>query len=1238
VIQPTLPHLLVAVKNHRQSIIRHLSSTPTKTLVLSLAAVPLLVQSGCSTQKTESERVVHATEHIENPIRALEARAELETLATLKPTADGTIESLIESPIEILTPGSSAFERAMIEDVRGSIASEDSTNEQIQEKIDPLSIAQATKLYTQARTFRQKGQSDQAIEVLIQAQRADPTSTSILRELGNTLLGMNDRVGALDAYTRSYEMGDRSPQLLVHLASQAASRSDDEQVIVLLSEIRDNAGSADPLIRSIAGVLLGKAEIDAGYLKSGATTLSEALNNFDVNAREITWKREIIQIINDRALLWILVGDAWTSIGADGRAQIAYEQAGEDVDNPPLDLVARQLGAALKRGRPAGAALLYLDHLQNNVVDLGAEEQRWARTLSSLEGVSDMLAPAIHELAKRPGLTLSIKQSLLEIEIEALDESDFVNRMSESGAVANDAILFIKLLSRFENDEDRFDAAIQIVDANPMVSHAAAAGLLRTLSNPIEFMNAQSNVNQSEKQAHELVRTSLGIVMGRPDLIQHINSFDTTSIDGQSVAWLSIHTQALALIGDWDNTTLVLNALRSRVNIDNLARADTESNSEDFRFLVSTLILAQHASEAKEIIYQLANDANPELENLLLAAQVAQMLEDYEGAISFLERATSIDPADESIYEKLFTLRSSSSPTGDTEELQYIVRQLGTARPRSTLFGFLRANEMARNGFIEDTEELLIKLNMEHPYREVGFDLLLSIWKTQSESDNPTALADGIAWLEDLQSIDPNSVQRLLSIAQGLFELKSYDRSLELLLDGYQRTGSFEVARAIEQLYSGPLEQIDLAQELFDARLNGFKGVDPTIEYCRSLAVVGDQESITTINQLLRQSLPSDSELMPLQLSQITQIIFRLTGSVEDNHSESELLELLSIVDQHTAFIGYELTRIKLLVLTKQPKLEWDLIVETAGPSLEAVEDPAQRMALWALPVQSLLDQDRIKESIVLLTKLIVSDSKVDDDEAVELFRLLGGRGDNADMISVLDLLEEQNLMKDMIKVARTNLGTPDRDKPAETPDELRADLAYTAAALATAFEQNEQAGLFYQLSLSYDEDHAWSNNDYGYMLAESGDQMDLAIELLERAAAAMPNQASIIDSLGWVRYKLGIFDDVTNEDDSSITLGAISLLIRANELDTSQDNATILLHLGDALWRGGYPQRATEAWLKAEDVARSQMRLINIQPNPNRRALDAMSTELRNIRYRIQDADSTGKPQVAPIVGEESP
>ncbi len=98
------------------------------------------------------------------------------------------------------------------------------------------------------------------------------------------------------------------------------------------------------------------------------------------------------------------------------------------------------------------------------------------------------------------------------------------------------------------------------------------------------------------------------------------------------------------------------------------------------------------------------------------------------------------------------------------------------------------------------------------------------------------------------------------------------------------------------------------------------------------------------------------------------------------------------------------------------------------------------------------------------------------------------------------------------------------------------------------------------------------------------------------------------------------------------MTPGAISLLSRANQLDQQRSNATILLHLGDALWRAEKKEQAIDAWLNAESMLRSRVRTLSAQSQANRNAIDAASQELRTLRYRIQDAEAGGTPDIAPI------
>ena len=1186
--------------------------------------------SGCSTAQTNHQRSNQATAHIESPIRRLEARAELEISRPWTGSIEQILGVFTPGALAQLAPGSPAYQRAMLEhaDVvervsdRAPLPSNAIVND---EKLDPARKAHAIKLYARARAMRQNGDLTQAIEVLRAAAQLDPFSTTIERELGETLLASNDRLGATQAFEKAIELGDDSIAVIVHLASEASAINDHDRVILLASKAINSSAKDDaPIAHSIAGVLLGHAQISQGYLRAGAENLSEALESFDTTSRDQRFKREIIQIMSQRADLWILVGDAWDSIGSNQRALRAYAQAGKSVESPPITLVARQLSSALRQGHPGRASLIFLDHLQRHATDLGADEQAWASALSSIEGIDEVLGSAINELAQRPGLTVSIKRSLMRVQIAASNTSVGVSMLAASQLVGNDPLICLNVLERINDEESRLSAAASVIESNPRITRAVASGFMRTLRDPISFLAAHPKPKTASEQ---MLIASVGVGLGRVELIEHLTWIDVESLDTQDSSWIAIHAQALALKGEWTRANKLIAALESR-NVDN--------DPALIRLLAPTLIIAQRPTDAWELVQLIADDADASVEDLMLGSQIAQTLAEYEVAAAYLERASQLDPYSEKIYEQLFLLRGSSSPVGNEEDLKFIVRQLGTLRPRSSLFGLIRANELARNGLINDAQELLIELNTMYPRREIGHDLLLSIWKTQSTQGQPSALIDGIAWFESRLKADPNSVQLIGTIARGMVELGQPEHALAKLIDGYRRTGSYELGRAVEQLLSGPLDRREDADAHIVDRLAEHRGVDPTIEYASYLANKADSEASTQMVSLLNERFPTEMELLPAQLTQLTQIVFTLAEDAEKVNNEPEILSAISIIESRVSALSFYLARIKLILISQRPELNFDTLINQVMSAIQGVDTDEQRNTLKALPVQSLLGEGRTREAILLVTRFATMDGTLDSSYGVELYRLLGAVGTNADMIAVLDQLESLDLMKKTIELTTAALGTPARGAVPTTSDEQRADLAYTAAAMASAFDRADQAMSYYELALSYDPNHAWSNNDYGYMLAEKGERMELAVELLERAATAMPNEASIIDSLAWVRYKLGIFEDVMDDQGQVVTRGAISLLMRANQLDTARQNATILFHLGDALWRGGYPKRANDAWLGAEDILRSRIRLINAQANPNPRALESLSNELREIRYRIQDAETTQSPKVAPIAQED--
>jgi len=102
---------------------------------------------------------------------------------------------------------------------------------------------------------------------------------------------------------------------------------------------------------------------------------------------------------------------------------------------------------------------------------------------------------------------------------------------------------------------------------------------------------------------------------------------------------------------------------------------------------------------------------------------------------------------------------------------------------------------------------------------------------------------------------------------------------------------------------------------------------------------------------------------------------------------------------------------------------------------------------------------------------------------------------------------------------------------------------------------------------LKTEPDNAHALNALGFTLADQTDRYDEAYKLLKRAIEIMPEDPAIIDSFGWVNYRLGRYDE------------AIMLLRRAL---SRFDDAEIAAHLGEVLWVSGNKAEARGVWKKA--------------------------------------------------------
>ena len=1201
----------------------HLPSLSRACLALTLLASAGTLIS-CASSETRATQQARATENIADPIRALEARAELESINPLPPVKEAIVRQIVQDDAPALVPGSEAYNRAMLD------ASEIETDDLFwgapaAQEIDPIQQGHALKLYTRARVLQQGGQPGEAVRVLERAIELDPSSSKLARTLGDARGASGDSVGANQAYERAVELGDRSPATLVALASSASALGDQERVMALCTLALEQPGNEEPIARTLAGILLGSAQIREGYLRSGAKSLETALDEFDPEVRDPRWRQEIIQIMGRRPALWVVVGDAWSRIGMHARAARAYDAAAELSNGEAPGLTSRRMAQLLRDGRPASSVLVLLEHLRAHAGDPHWQEGEWVETLSSIPEIHDALHNTLGALRREEQQTPSARRALMALEIRGLNASDALERLGSAGRDARvpDAI---SLTLRSMTDDDRTNRwAVELVRANPFSARAVADATLMLPRRPITRLQA---LDLSDPDA-QLFGASLALRMGRADLYPGFDALDLDSVDQRNNAWLESIAQLLAKTGRW--------AQADRVNAELAARAEAGDRDATQR-LAATLMLLQEPEAAMGAAARLAENEDATPDEMILLGRIANALNDPELAYDALDHAMMLDPSDTSIAERLMRLVGQGGALEDESTLREVVRMVGQHAPRSELFALLRASDLARNGLLREAESLIIEVNDHREGDIFGDDLLLSIWKTRQTQGDEEALRQGIDWLGSRLNRSPGAVRTGQALAQIHFELDEFDRAERVLAQLWSQTGAFEVARVHESLVRDSLEDPDRAWQMAYERLSGVGGIDASIELAQVLARSGDAERAREAADLLERSIPSGRTLLGAQEQQLNQVIVAMADHAETEGIDDAMLRIVNLIEDRAGPLDFFMARTKLLLVSRQPKVDIDTLIGLIDEHASRFTDRQQTQTLRTLPAQVLLGDDRPHEAIALVSRMAVRGESLDEEMTIETFRLMGAAGENSDLLGVLDTLEQAGVMSQTIELTTRRLGTPERPIEGLDSDQQRADLAYTAGALAAAFDRQGQSEAFMRLALSFDPEHGWSNNDLGYMLVERGESIEDAKRMLETAARVFPDQASVIDSLGWLRYKQGIFEDERDADTGERTRqGAISLLSRANRLDTQRSNATILLHLGDALWRAGNREQAIEAWIGGENMLRSRIRVLSSQPDSNRGAIQNLSEELRILRYRVQDAESGARPNIAPIFGEDS-
>lgn len=526
--------------------------------------------------------------------------------------------------------------------------------------------------------------------------------------------------------------------------------------------------------------------------------------------------------------------------------------------------------------------------------------------------------------------------------------------------------------------------------------------------------------------------------------------------------------------------------------------------------------------------------------------------------------------------------------TGGAALLLWVNLAVGTSEPPSLsqtdqMYHVLVAEFAVRRGHLPiavDHYQAIVDLSEDPRLAERAARIALHI-------DDQTAL---LPFARRWQSLSPDDNQAVQTLALALLKQAEIDSALDYLDQVRDVFAERDNQDGFAGLYN-LLDQVEVQTRLQALEQLAVRHSDSAFAlYYAALAAV-DGEQIDTALDYLEQALQHrpdwrEALLMQaqvrLQAEQKSQALAGLAAAVEANPEDNELR------------LGYA----RILVTADQLEQAREQFAHLAA----AQPDDAE--ALFALGVLATeAEQYDIAEEY--FQRLLALNQRI-AESTFELARLNELRGDYAAALEWYASVEaEDRYLNAQIRAAAMEARLERFTDVTQRFTELRADYPdnvvslyiteahiwrevtrYSAAyeVLDTALQQHpDNHDLLYSRALAAerldrldqleqdlrqiiadDPEHAHALNALGYTLTDRTDRHEEAYELIRRALDLLPDDPAILDSMGWVKYRLGDLH------------AALPYLRRAHDISADPE---ITMHLSQVLWELGEHEEAREIW-----------------------------------------------------------
>ena len=402
-----------------------------------------------------------------------------------------------------------------------------------------------------------------------------------------------------------------------------------------------------------------------------------------------------------------------------------------------------------------------------------------------------------------------------------------------------------------------------------------------------------------------------------------------------------------------------------------------------------------------------------------------------------------------------------------------------------------------------------------------------------------------------------DSVDEAMAVKQLLAKEASTKDAYIVLQKLNEREEKNKHLLVLQSRYAAQLKQYDEAMDLLDQVLV----IDPSLHEvliikARILTAQGRHEEATALIKQVLDELP-DNNTLRLQYARMLLEQNNIPAATEQYLILYERLPEDAEVALSLALIYIETQKLDEAVEVLEHLIEIDKKVSIANYYLGRISqnqgDDKQAVAYY-LRVNSgeyAFDaQLRIGILLAVLGK--------PDDGLAKLERLAEVHSDWS--LRVKSYLAQGEILRDQ---KRYKEGV---DMYSRALQEKRDDthLLYARGLMAEKVDRLDMTEADLLKVISKEPENADALNALGYTLADRTSRYKEAQDYIKRAAALVPDDPAILDSLGWVSYRLGEMDE------------AIKWLSKAFE---KLKDAEIAAHYGEVLWHNNQKEKAREVW-----------------------------------------------------------